>query len=235
MSLTGVEQEESRRLAEAVRAAVRRITEPTRLPIELDDGTTMDGVVPSLWQLANEALATGNELAEPVTMSRPHRSPIDLDLMEILKTITEVTGRELRKWATVDGDVPAQLRRLAEEAINHEPAELDYWEHRFAQWGRVLAHYLAPVNRGRRLRASCPRCLVDRVRIEGPGGEILAFPIYVTMTAEDRAIYHARCQNADCGYTWFRGEALHMLADELAAMPRRVGPLRVAERTLEPT
>lgn len=225
---------------ETIRAAVSRLTEPVDLPIQMDDGTTSYGTVPSLWDMAEDALAMGSETSD-VIVSRPHRSPIDLNLMEIRKTIAEFTQHELQRFHREHGTpldlavpMPAQIQALAGAAITWEKDELDFWAHRFGQWMRVIANYLEPVNRANRMRSPCPRCLVDRVRVDFGMGEVLAYPILIRMH-HDRVIHYAQCQNADCGATWFRGDALHQLAEELAGTPQQhAGPLVVAERTLEP-
>ena len=137
--------------------------------------------------------------------------------MEMRLTIVEFTRRELHRFAAdYDAPMPDQLRRLASTAIAKEPGELDFWAYRFRQWADMLANYLEPVNRGRRLRARCPRCRVERVEVDTTAGPVMAHPIYVHF-GSDGYIRAAVC--GACDYAWWRGEQLLALAEEIGATP----------------
>lgn len=214
-------------------AAVDKLTKPLHLPVVRDDGTETVGVVPCLWQLATEAIGTGNELGEQVTVSQAYRSPADLDLLAIRTAVLSFTRGHLARFSAerVKGnrsvyDLPevAWMRHLASVAIAKEPLQLEWWQGQFEHFCRRIEFYLEPAGRGLRLRAPCPVCFAERVRQDTPTGPVMVHPIYVTMH-ENRVIYHAQCQA--CQRTWYRGDGLHLLRAEFEAYE-----LRIAERTL---
>lgn len=172
-------------------------------------------VIPSLWDQSEDALTASTADQAEGKSGSVHRSPCDIDLMEIRSTIretveTQLDGRKLKPRATV----PLQIRQLAAHIVTHEPDHVDWWQFRFEQWARVLAVYLQAVQtqpKPRRLRgAACPECQITAVVIEDATGEKVNAPPLV-IDFKDGLVRAAECSG--CGATWWRGDELGELAN----------------------
>lgn len=179
--------------------------------------TTRWATVPSLWVQSTQALSTGMDEG---TGSKPlrERSPADLELLEIRSIIRDTTRLELEKRGTktvidtfgrqTQFD-PSEIRSLASKILTE--SDLDWWEYRFAQWGRLLANYLqAYEHRARdvRLRIPCPKCHRRQITIDSDQGEVQVSPILVDF--KDGVIRAAEC--GGCFFVWWRGKDLLELA-----------------------
>jgi hypothetical protein len=189
--------------------------------------------IPSLWEQSTIALH-GGEVQASGHGSKPlrERSIADLDLMEIRSLIRDTTRRELeqrnvpvpatrdRRQADFD---PGEIRTLASKVIAegnstiaHATTDgLDWWRHRFEQWGRLLETYLRTAEhaaRPVRLRnAPCPDCGTRQVRVDVDGEAVVVPAIVIDF--RDGYIRAAEC--SACGAAWFRGPDLQALADAL--------------------
>lgn len=223
--------------------AVDSITKPTRVPVRRADdpewlthirlstdevscsllayraATAPWGTIPSLWDQSSNALTHGNETQERPGGNQAERAPCDIDLMEIRAIIRETTELELfRRHQPRTGDVPQRIRRLAATVITHEPAELWWWEYRFASWARLLATYLraldASVKPVRLRNSACPLCKTRQVTVESDYGPVVVPALVIDF--RDGYVRAAEC--SACGASWFRGEDLMTLADTLTGV-----------------
>jgi hypothetical protein len=174
--------------------------------------TRQRATIPSLWDQSSDALTTGSEASEGRSRS-VHRTPCDVDLMEIRALIRETTSHELAKrQITAKPTVPDQLRQLAAHVAGHEPDRLWWWEYRMSAWARLLGTYLQAVQtqpKPRRLRnASCPECKIRQTIIESDYGPVSVPPLLIDF--KDGLIRAAECTG--CGAAWFRGDELVHLA-----------------------
>jgi len=179
--------------------------------------TVSHGTIPSLWEQAEMALTTGAESASGNPSPLAQRSPADMDLMEIMLTIREVIGLQLGSTKLAPRkELCSQLRQFASHIVTSEPEHVAWWEYRIAQWARLLAVYLRNVEsqpKPVRLRdTACPDCGVKQVRVEIEDVWQLVPPLLIDF--KDGYIRAAECTN--CTKTWWRGEDLFELAEQIA-------------------
>lgn len=198
-------------------AAVDHLSLPTKKLITRDDGSITHALVLSLWDQADETLFTdaqggraGGSLAE--------RNVMDLNLMQVRALIRDTTARELaQRRLTSRPTVPGAIRQLAAHVISNELADLWWWEYRFSSWARQLAHYLradAHVASIRLRNSPCPACGARQVLVEADDGPVVAPPLVIDF----REGYVRAAECTACGQIWFRGEALHALAERLGGL-----------------
>lgn len=178
--------------------------------------TTNWGTQPSLWMQAEQALTTGTEAGGTGKSPLRERSPADLDLMETMLTIRESMSWQLTgRGITPKPGMQAQMRQLAAHVVTNEPQHVQWWTYRFEQWERVLAVYLRAIDTGPRpvrLRnSSCPKCHVAQVTVETDSGPIVAPALVIDFV--NGWIRAAEC--TACGASWFRGDDLGQLAEQL--------------------
>ena len=212
--------------------AVDRLTKPEHRRI--DDST--HGTVPSLWDQSTVAL-TGSEHDSTGPGGDPaERQPCDLDLMEVRGIIRDTTTLELRRLQArhrlarkLPAEVPARIRRFAAWVIDWEPAELWWYEYRFASWARLLATFLGEIDRANRERwlrnSPCPKCGIGQVLIDADTRRVLApgdraeRRVWVPALLQDFRDGHLRgiaCQA--CGDYTFAGEQLYELRAALGVV-----------------
>lgn len=230
-------------IAEAVAAgeSLEAATVRLRRPLLVAAGESRKrSEVPSLWDRASEALATGAEGGTRSPLAT--RSPCDVDLMEIRNLIRETVIHELveRKVPIKKTDtVPMLIRRLAGYVIGREPDRLWWYEYRFAQWARLLETYLRAVldeqaKSVRLINTACTECGTRQVRVEAEDGHQLV----PALMAEFREGAFRAIVCAACAATSWRGDDLETLAAKIAAQPRLVRSSkedgRVPQRGLRP-
>lgn len=189
--------------------------------------TVTHGKVPSLWEQAEMALTTGSESSGGKPSPLATRSPADMDLMEIMLTIRESVSDNLvgRKLASVDvafslhADPCKQIRQLVAHIVSHEPDNVDWWTYRVEQWRRLLETYLKAVETGpkaMRLRVRCPTCRCEYLSVDDPnGGESKIQIRPIVAIYRDHWFRCFECQS--CTSTWFAGDGVHLLKEEIAA------------------
>lgn len=225
----------------AIWQAVDQITKPTRIRINREHNewlteqatttalycrieqhtaaTSNHGTIPSLWEQAEIALTTSNETNPGGHSPLAQRTPADLDLMEIMATIRETITLQLQgRNIHPKPGVPNQLRQLASHITgNGNTQHIEWWTYRIAQWSRLLAVYLKAIDTGPRpirLRTPCPTCRTRNITIDTDQGPVVAAPILIDFVAG--WIRAAQCQA--CGDTWWRGDDLNRLADQLETL-----------------
>lgn len=172
--------------------------------------------VPSLWDQAVEALGTSNTDMDYTGGGSVHRTPCDIDLMEIMSQVREsVDFNTAKRGNKPTGTVPQQIRHLASLIVTNEPGHVPLWADKFWAWTRALEKYLQAVQtepKPRRLRGmSCPECQISRVVHEIDGERVSNPPLIVDF--RDGYMRAAYCEG--CGATWFRGEQMLDLMDRL--------------------
>lgn len=201
-------------------AAVDQLTKASRRLVRRDDGTALWATVPSLWAQA-EAAAQGaaGEGGGAGTGAASERNLVDLDLVAVLALVVRYTSRTLRGWGVDPAGLPmpAALRRLASEALRHDPEHLWWWEYRMTAWASLLTALLDAGERRPgtiRLRnAACPCCATRQVTVEGDDGPVVVPPLVIDF--RQGQVRAATC--TACGASWWRGEDLHSLAELLAS------------------
>jgi hypothetical protein len=179
---------------------------------------TGHATVPSLWDQSTDALCSSTADKAEGSSGSVHRTPCDLDLMEVRADIREAVDFNIAKRGEKPtGTVPEQIRHLTSMIIRDEPHAVEHWEYRFAQWGRILAAHLQAVQaqpKPRRIRGvACPECHVRTVLVEDATGEMVNVPPIV-VDFRDGLIRAAECTG--CGTTLaFRGEEMWALKDRL--------------------
>lgn len=179
---------------------------------------TGHATVPSLWDQSTDALTASTADKAEGSSGSVHRTPCDLDLMEVRADIREAVDFNIAKRGEKPtGTVPEQIRHLTSMIIRDQPEAVEHWEYRFAQWGRVLAAHLQAVQaqpKPRRIRGvACPECQIRTVLIEDATGEMVNVPPIV-VDFRDGLIRAAECTG--CGKTLaFRGEEMWQLKDRL--------------------
>jgi hypothetical protein len=203
-------------VSELLWAAVDELTKPRHVRLLRDGGSSDWTTLPSLWWQLEEAAANGAESNGTGRGSR-YRTPIDLDCLELATSIRDVTvdalaGHDQKPRSTL----PDSVRALASvvTAVNDDDLT-GWWTYRVRSWCRQIqtALHLTEQPQPRRIRDTrCPTCQATHVTIV-VDGEAQRVPALLIDFA-DRLIRAASC--TACGSSWFRGEALLALADELA-------------------
>lgn len=117
--------------------------------------------------------------------------------------------------------VPDSLRALVSVVTALADDDLTaWWTYRVKAWCRQIqnALHLVEQPQPRRIRdTSCPTCQATHVTLDGHDGTERVPALLIDFT--DGLIRAASC--SACGSTWFRGDALLALADELADLATR--------------
>lgn len=201
-------------------AAVDELTKPRHVKLVRDDDTTDWTTLPSLWWQLEDALRTGLENGSHSSGSK-YRIPLNIDALQLAGDIEDITmdaltGHDVKPR----GALPESLRALASAVIAAVDDDLTgWWVYRIRSWARQIDHVLRLTEQPqpRRIRDTrCPTCQATHVTlIAGVDGTERVPALLIDFA--DGMIRAASC--SACGSTWFRGDALLALTDQLGEQP----------------
>lgn len=201
-------------------AAVDQLTKPRHVKLLRDDDTTDWTTLPSLWWQLEDALRTGLENSTHSSGSK-YRTPLNIDALQLASDIRDTTtdaldGHGQKPRATF----PESVRALASVVVAAMDGDLTgWWVYRVRSWSRQIDHVLRLTEQPqpRRIRDTrCPTCQATHVTIIAGVDGTERVPALLIDFA-DGMIRAASC--SACGSTWFRGDALLALTDQLNEQP----------------
>lgn len=202
--------------ADEVWRAVNEITLPNKKRLIRDNGTVVWSEEPSLWDQLSEALVDHSEGGtRGVPGSRP---PLDMDIAEWRHTVADLTADALvGHEKAMRETVPESVRLLASTVVSTTESDLiDEWRKTFRLWARQARTMMGQVVLPRPIRgAACPSCQVRYVQIDTTEGKMRRPALSIVF--HEQLVRHAECLS--CRTTWWRGEALHTLAEMIADGP----------------
>lgn len=202
-------------------AAVDQLTKPRHVKLLRDEGGADWTTVPSLWWQLEDALRTGMENTGSTGGSR-YRAPLNIDALQLAGDIEDTTldalaGHDVKPRGTF----PESLRALASTVVTVGDDDLtSWWVYRIRSWARQVDHVLRLTEepQPRRIRDTrCPTCAATHVTLtDGIDGSERVPALLIDFA--DGLIRAASC--SACGSTWFRGDALLALTDQLKEQPQ---------------